>query len=119
MSEVKITNKMVKIQKKDVEGSGVKLFIEEEGVEVARAFFYILKNDLHEKPFGLMEDVFVVEEKRKGGYGTLIVKAVIEEAKKRQCYKLVGTSRYEREKVHEFYKNLGFKDWGKEFRMNF
>jgi len=66
-----------------------------------------------------MEDVFVEEVLRGQGVGSELVKKVIEEAKQRDCYKLICTSRYEKPKVHELYINLGFKDHGKEFRMDF
>jgi GNAT superfamily N-acetyltransferase len=65
-----------------------------------------------------MEDVFVDESFRRKGYGTAVIKILIEEASKR-CYKLIATSRYSREKVHDLYKKLGFDDYGLEFRMNF
>jgi GNAT superfamily N-acetyltransferase len=50
--------------------------------------------------------------------GGELVKAVVAEAKRLGCYKLIGTSRAERASVHAWYKNLGFKDYGKEFRMD-
>ena len=42
----------------------------------------------------------------------------IEEAKKQGCYKLVGTSRHGRDKLHKWYEELGFKNYGLEFRIN-
>lgn len=87
--------------------------------EIARANLIVGKNDLHAKPFGLLEDVFVAEDKRGKGYGLLIVKQVIFEARRRDCYKLIATSRNSREGIHEFYRGLGFKDWGREFRIDF
>jgi len=75
-------------------------------------------NSLHEAPFGLLEDVYVDESVRGSGLGTEIVNAVVTEAKGRGCYKLVATSRYARPKVHELYVRLGFKDHGKEFRID-
>jgi len=108
----------MEIKKKEVSVSGVKIFLEEEGKEIARGYLYLLKNDLHPQPYGFMEDVFVEEGFRSKGFGRMIVKALIEEAKKQGCYKLLGTSRHGRERVHEFYKSLGFYDRGKEFRMD-
>jgi GNAT superfamily N-acetyltransferase len=107
------------IQKKKISGKGVKLFVKDKDNEVARAYLYVLKNDLHKEPFGLMEDVFVNEEYRSKGIGTAIVNELITEAKKHGCYKLIATSRHERPKVHELYKKIGFKDQGLEFRMDF
>jgi len=105
------------INQQIVNASGVKLFIEQDGREVARAFLYVLKNGLHAEPFGLLEDVFVEENLRGQGIGTELVKKIIEAAKKNHCYKLIATSRRERPKVHALYEQLGFKNYGMEFRM--
>lgn len=106
------------VQKRELSSEVIKLFIEEDGKEVARAYLYLISNDLHPKPYGLMEDVFVEESFRGRGYGTTIVNALIDEARQR-CYKLIATSRYSRTNVHELYQRLGFNDWGKEFRIDF
>lgn len=86
--------------------------------EIARAFLYVMNNGHHDQPFGLMEDVFVDEEFRGQGIGTELINEVIALAKEEKCYKLIATSRYEREHVHKLYKELGFADHGKEFRMD-
>lgn len=97
---------------------GIKLQLFDQKTLLGHAYLYLLLNDLHKKPFGFLEDVWVEEQFRSKGYGTTLVQAAIEEAKKRGCYKLIGTSRYSREKVHTFYQELGFTDYGKEFRMD-
>lgn len=86
---------------------------------VGRAFLYLIKNDLHPKPYGLLEDVFVEEEFRGQGIGKKLVEMVIEKAKELGCYKLIATSRFERENVHRLYQNLGFEKHGFEFRIDF
>jgi GNAT superfamily N-acetyltransferase len=78
-----------------------------------------MTNGLHERPFGLLEDVFVEPDHRGGEIGTALVKRVIAEAKRRRCYKLIATSRHARDRVHALYARLGFTDHGKEFRMDF
>ena len=65
----------------------------------------------------MLEDVFVEETYRGQGLGGELVKATVAEAKARGCYKIIGTSRYSRAEGLEFYKKLGFEDYGKEFRM--
>ena len=87
--------------------------------EVARAYLYVMTNDLHDAPFGLLEDVFVAESERGGGLGTALVNEVIAAAREAGCYKLVATSRASRPKVHELYERLGFVNYGIEFRLNF
>jgi len=107
------------MKKQKITAQGIKFSIKKDNKEIARAYLYIMKNDLHKQPFGLMEDVFIDKSLRGEGYGTKIVKELIKQAKKQNCYKLIATSRYPRKEVHKLYKKLGFKDWGKEFRMDF
>ena len=107
------------INKKTIKARGIKLFVKQGGKEVARAFLYIMKNDLHKESFCLMEDVFVDEKLRGQGIGTTLVKKIIAEAKKNKCYKLITTSRHKRPKVHALYERLGFKNHGLEFRIDF
>ena len=97
----------------------IKFTFEEEGNVVGRAYLYIIHNDLHDRPYGLLEDLFVEESQRGKGLGNKLVLAVIEEARERKCTKLIGTSRYARTEVHAWYEKLGFKDYGKEFRIDF
>jgi len=108
----------MEIKQEKINAGGIKLFVEDNGKEVARAYLYILKN-IHDRPFGFMEDVFVDENYRSQGLGTKMLEEIIKTAKQKNCYKLIGTSRSERLKVHEWYLRLGFKDWGKEFRLDF
>lgn len=108
---------MDKINKKTVNASGVKFFIEKDGKEVARAFLYVMNNDLHKEPFGFLEDLFVDESLRGHGIGTELLNMVIAEAKNLGCYKLVATSRHERELVHKMYEKAGFENFGLEFKM--
>jgi GNAT superfamily N-acetyltransferase len=104
---------------KNINVVGIKFYIEKSGLEIARAYLYILYNDIHKKPFGLIEDVFVNDDFRNQGLGSELIKKIIEEAKSRGCYKLICTSRYSKPKVHDLYKSLGFVEHGKEFRINF
>jgi GNAT superfamily N-acetyltransferase len=97
---------------------GIKLSIIENGKEIGRCYIYIIKNDLHKEPYALLEDVYVDENYRGKGIGTELVKRAIELAKNLGCYKIIATSRFERNNVHEWYEKLGFKKWGYEFRMD-
>lgn len=96
----------------------IKVTAEENGVTFGSAYLYIMFNDLHKEPFGFLENVFVNEESRGKGIGSKLVNAVIEEAKKQNCYKIICTSRHEKPEVHAFYNKFGFKDHGKEFRID-
>ena len=86
--------------------------------EIGRCKICLIKNDLHEKPYALLEDVFVEEEHRSKGVGSSLVEKAIELAKSKGCYKIIATSRFERENVHRFYEKFGFKKWGLEFRID-
>ena len=98
---------------------GVKITSVLKGKVVGRAYLYVMTNDLHDRPFGLMEDVFVDPDHRGSEIGTALVKRVVAEAKRRRCYKLIATSRHARIRVHALYDRLGFKDHGREFRIDF
>lgn len=88
------------------------------GRELGRAFLLLGHNDLHKEPFGLLEDVFVEGSARRDGIGNALVKAVIQEATRYGCYKLIATSRFSRDEVHRWYERLGFVQHGLEFRMD-
>ena len=108
----------MEINRNHIKAEGIRLSIEENGSEVAHAFIYVMHNDLHDQPFGFMEDVFVNENYRGKGYGTELVKEIIKFACELNCYKLIATSRTARPKVHDLYKRLGFVEHGIEFRIN-
>lgn len=108
------------IEKQSMDPCTVIRFVERDGdVDVGHVFLYLISNNLHDTPYGYVEDLFVGEGFRGKGVGTTLIQAVIEEAKARKCYKLVGTSRHERPEIHEWYERLGFKNHGVEFRMDF
>ena len=108
----------MRIKSKRVGSYGIRFSVESEGKEIARAFLYIMKNDLHEEPFGLIEDVFVDKSFRGGGIGKNLIKRLIEEARNQKCYKVICTSRYSNERVHKLYEEIGFKRHGTEFRID-
>ena len=88
------------------------------GDQVARASLVLISNEMNARPYGLLEDVFVREPDRGGGHGSRLVEQIVELAKQHGCYKLIATSRYSRPQVHALYSRLGFRDHGKEFRMD-
>lgn len=105
------------IQSLEVSANAKRLSLRQEQREIARIWVYFIKNNLHAQPYALIEDLFVNEEFRNQGIGAKMVRAAIEEAKRAGCYKLIGTSRNEREEVHQFYVKNGLKEYGKEFRI--
>ena len=97
----------------------IKIGYKENDRFIAWVYLYVLKNDLHREPFGLLENVFVEEQYRSKGLGTKLVKRAIAEAKKIGCYKLIATSRTTKTDLHNFYERMSFKKWGLEFRINY
>ena len=96
----------------------VKITAKDSGKVIGWAFLYVLKNDRHDEPFGFLENVYVEADFRGAGVGTKLVEAVIAQAKKYDCYKLIGTSRKSNTKAHAFYQRFGFHEQGIEFRLN-
>jgi GNAT superfamily N-acetyltransferase len=109
------------MEEREFNSRAVRFAVTKDGKEVGHAFLYLLQNDTHKEPYGYFADINVDESARGGGVGGELVAAVIERAKKEGCYKLVATSRSDgtRDQIHAWYTRLGFKDYGKEFRMDF
>ena len=105
------------IEKHNELSRGIKFLYMINDQVVGRAYLYLMHNDLHDEPFGFIEDVYVNEEHRGKGIGKELMKELINEAKEQKCYKIVLTSRYIRENVHKFYKDLKFEDYGKAFKL--
>ena len=111
----------IDIEDKEVTCKGIKIFrisCKINHQEAGRAHLYVLKNDLHKEPFGFIEDVFVNEDFRGQGIGEGLIPRAIKIAAEHHCYKVIATSREERQEVHKLYKRLGFEKYGIEFRVN-
>lgn len=103
-------------KKENVPALGFRIsVVDDRGKELARAYLYVMKNDLHGDPFGFIEDVFVYEFARGHGVSKKLLSYVIEVAKQEGCYKLVANSRITRPIVHKIYEDLGFSRHGYEF----
>lgn len=88
------------------------------GVEVGHAYVFFITNDLHDQPYALFEDLCVIASERSKGVGNTILTEAIKLATERGCYKILATSRTEREEVHAWYMRKGFEKHGFEFRMD-
>ncbi|MFH1427775.1 MAG: GNAT family N-acetyltransferase [Patescibacteria group bacterium] len=107
------------IKKEKIVSESIRFSVIDNGKIIGQADLCLFKNEFHVQLFGLLESVFINENFRRQGIGTELITEIIKEAKKQNCYKLIATSRYSRPKVHKLYLKLGFKDWGKEFRIDF
>ena len=94
------------------------LVARENGQVVGSGLIFYLKNPGHKKPFAFLEGVVVDNNHRGKGLGTALSKFAIELAEKKGCYKVIFASGMDRQNIHKFYENLGFKKWGLEFRMD-
>lgn len=107
------------MQSTEITATGRRFSVVRDGVELGHAYVYLLHNDLHNEPFGLLEDVHVHPNYQGRGIGNELVSAVIEYVKFVGAYKLIATSRDDgtRAHVHAWYKRVGFTNYGTEFRM--
>ena len=103
-----------------LQATGYRFTEESEGVEIGHAYLYVLQNDLHTAPFGLLEDLYVEPLFRAQGIGGLLHERVVTKARETGCYKLIATSRDDgsREKVRAWYARLGYRTYGTEFRID-
>lgn len=104
--------------RKEKKENAVRLSAVENGEERGALYLYLIKNDSRKEPYAFLEDLFVRKKHRRKGIGGALVKEAIAEARRLSCYKIIGTSRMSREEVHHFYKKLGLKKYGYEFRLD-
>ena len=70
------------------------------------------------RSFAFVEGLVVDETTRGRGIGTAMLSECVKLARKRDCYKIIFTSGFDRQQAHGLYEKLGFKKWGFEFRMD-
>lgn len=96
------------------------LVVERDGRIVGSATLVIVPNLSHQgRPYALAENVVVDESARGSGYGELLMRHAMEEARRAGCYKLVLTSNKQRTDAHRFYQRLGFRTTSEGFRIDF
>lgn len=88
------------------------------GVEIGHVYVFFITNDLHDKPYALLEDLCVLPNERSRGVGNTLLLEALKAAREHGCYKIIATSRTEREAVHAWYERKGFEKFGYEFRMD-
>lgn len=96
------------------------LVLESDGRIVGTAVLIIIPNLSHRgRPWALAENVVVDETARSAGYGELLMRRALEEARTAGCYKLTLTSSKRRLDAHRFYARLGFRATHEGFRFDF
>lgn len=85
---------------------------------IASGILYYIDVPARGRPFALMEGLVVDKSARGQGIGSQMIAEFIKLAKRKDCYKLIFTSGFDRQQSHSLYEKLGFKKWGFEFRMD-
>lgn len=101
-----------------IQSKGIKFIAFDGENEIGHVYLYLIYNDLHSEPAGYLENMFVDEVYRGSKVGSALLDAVLVEARRLRCYKIVSTSRESRQHVHEWYERTGFEKYGFAFRMN-
>lgn len=96
------------------------LVLEAEGRIVGSLTLMFIPNLTHQgHPYSIVENVVVDEAERGGGYGEVLMRHAIEEARRAGCYKLSLTSNRKRAEAHRFYERLGFSATHEGYRIEF
>ena len=94
------------------------LVAEAGGRVVGTASLLIVPNLSHRgRPYAIVENVVVDATERGTGYGELLLRYAMEEARRAGCYKLTLTSNKRRTDAHRFYGRLGFQATHEGFRV--
>ena len=107
------------IKQENVAARGIRFSVRRDGAEAARAYLYIMQNDLHPEPFGLLEDVFTLEQYRGTGLATQIVEAAVAEARRQGCYKLIATRKEGKDWLDDFTANSVFRNGARSYALHF
>lgn len=84
----------------------------------ASGLLYYIDIPARGRPFAFMEGLVVDDRARGQGVGSDMIMEFIKLARRKDCYKIIFTSGFDREEAHKLYEKLGFKKWGYEFRMD-
>ena len=96
------------------------LVVEAEGLVFGSAALIIVPNLSHQgRPYAIVENVVIDASQRGAGYGELLMRYVVGEAREAGCYKLSLTSHKQRRDAHRFYERLGFRATHEGFRVEF
>lgn len=103
----------MEIQRREISGVGVKIYATDAIQDMPQTTLYVLRNQLHEEPFGLVVDWDLDQTHEQQGQESSLVEKVVKEAQQRDCYKLVVVSR------DSDFERYGFSNHGKVFKLNY
>ena len=95
------------------------IYLAEEGERVLGSFALLIMLNLGHKgaPSAIIEDVVVDPDIQSRGVGAEMMRAAMDLARKKGCYKLVLSSNAKRVRAHAFYERLGFERHGLSFHI--
>jgi GNAT superfamily N-acetyltransferase len=85
--------------------------------EIGHVYCYLIKNDLHDAPYALVEDLAVSEAYRGKGVARMLMEALRSRANKEHCYKIIANSHEKRDAARALYLSLGYHAHATEFRL--
>ncbi|HEX5478855.1 MAG TPA: GNAT family N-acetyltransferase [Dehalococcoidia bacterium] len=97
-----------------------RLFVAERaGAVVGSVTLIVVTNLTHDgRPYGIIENVVVREDARRGGIGAALMREAIAAAREAGCYKVALTSNMRRAEAHAFYERLRFVTTQRAFRLD-
>ena len=96
-----------------------KIYVAEEGGRIVGSFALLVMLNLGHcgAPSAIVEDVVVDPQMQGRGVGAAVMRAAMDLARDKGCYKLVLSSNAKRVRAHAFYERLGFTRHGISFSV--
>ena len=96
-----------------------KIYVAEEGGRIVGSFALLVMHNLGHcgAPSAIVEDVVVDPQMQGRGVGAAMMRAAMDLARDKGCYKLVLSSNAKRVRAHAFYERLGFTRHGISFSV--
>ena len=96
-----------------------KIYVAEEGDRIVGSFALLVMLNLGHcgAPSAIVEDVVVDPQMQGRGVGAAMMRAAMDLARDKGCYKLVLSSNAKRVRAHAFYERLGFTRHGISFSV--
>jgi ribosomal protein S18 acetylase RimI-like enzyme len=96
-----------------------KIYVAEEGGRIVGSFALLVMLNLGHcgAPSAIVEDVVVDPQMQGRGVGAAMMRAAMDLARNKGCYKLVLSSNAKRVRAHAFYEQLGFMRHGISFSV--
>jgi len=103
-----------------LETAGQHVFVLVERKRIVGSLALAITPNLSHKasPWAIIENMVVDEKSRSKGYGEMLIRHAIEQARKAGCYRVSLTSNKRRTDAHRFYDRMGFQRTHEAFRMD-